>query len=198
MATEREPTLTDVARRCLALLFAAITLGSLACSSKGSSDAGSSAAIQPSAAVTPDPLASFEASRFCQKYGCKADERYDFTDRSGNKVHNYDTHFRPRAQIEAASLTITVLHGRPVFFGMTIFESPAISAVDFEFIYSFLAAIQPTVPVGESLRSYVRQNIEKHQSQICRATPAPFGSRKVWVGKVTQQTVWVGKTCALA
>jgi rubrerythrin len=133
-------------------------------------------------------LSEFEESQFCRTYNCRFDDSWSL--RSGGINNVYDIDVSPEVGVE-----ITSLNGRPVDFGLTFYDRQRLDSDDLQLIYSFLNSIHPGVEVDPSIKNFIERNVEVDVFQICQANSIPFGSMRIWAGKVMQQIISVGESC---
>ncbi|MBM3237012.1 hypothetical protein FJZ31_12040 [Candidatus Poribacteria bacterium] len=146
---------------------------------------------QQEATVPPDKLilSEFERSEFCRTYNCSFDRSWDL--RSGGTNNSYDIDVNPTVSVE-----ITTSNGKLTGGGLMFFERPKLISTDFQLVYSFLNSISSTaglsLEVDSTIRRLVEQNIETNVFQIREANSIPFGSMRIWAGKVgKEQTISV-------
>jgi len=133
-------------------------------------------------------LSEFEESQFCLTYHCRFDDSWSL--RSGGTNNAYDIDVIPVVSVE-----VTTLRGAPTDFGLMFFDRGKLTSDDLQLVFSFLSSIYPGVEVDLAIKSFIEKNVEIDVFQICQAESIPFGSMRIWAGKVLEQTVSIGENC---
>lgn len=134
-------------------------------------------------------LSEFEESQFCHTYNCRFDDSWSL--RRGGITNVYDVDVSPEVGVGVSTVS-----GVPVDFGLMFYDRQRLSSDDHRLIYSFLSSVYPGIEVGPSIRDFIEENVETDAFQICEAKSVSFGSMRIWVGKVHEQIVHIGTSCA--
>ena len=147
----------------------------------------------PATLPAPEPhvigsLSEFESSQFCLEYACTLYSTWDLS--RGGVNNSYDLGTRPDLSVE-----VPTLNDVPLDFGLTFYDRARLRENDFQLVNLFLSSIYPGIKIDPSVTAFIEQNVEVDVFQICQAASIPFGSLRIWTGKIMQQTVHVGADC---
>jgi hypothetical protein len=127
----------------------------------------------------------FLSSDFCVQYSCSE------IGKSSDVSHMFGTTIR--MQPSNQRLYVDVLTGGDtvrVLSMMFMREGERLEEGDFKIIEVLLESTNQSEK-HESTMSFIRQNIEEPAHQICQGQSVVDGEFRVWVAKVTEQTLWI-------